>query len=170
MAPKSTLAERIQLLIDTSKLTIPKFATAIGAKTPQAVREILKGTTKTLSGNLSEGLFKLFPDLNPLWLHQGEGEMFINKESLVSKEEALLLAANENIVSILDRITELQNELKEAASERRDLVALAKSQQQTIAEQAATISRQAATIEKLAEGSKKVAVEAPGIPAPAAVD
>lgn len=170
MAPRISLAERIQLLIDTSKLTIPKFATAIGAKTPQAIREILKGTTKSLSGTLSEGLFMLFPNLNPLWLHQGEGEMFINKESLVSKEEALLLAANENIVSILNRISELQNKLKEAASERRDLVSLAKSQQQTIAEQAATISHQAATIEKLAGVSKNVKIDEPGIPAPAVAD
>lgn len=170
MTSNISLAERIQLLIDASKLTIPKFAIAIGAKTPQAIREILKGKTKTLSGNLSEGLFKLFPDLNPLWLHKGDGSMFINKDNLVSKEEALLLAANENIVSILERITELQNELKEAASERRDLVALAKSQQQTIADQAATISRQANTIEQLAEGSKKVSQEALAIPAPSVVD
>ncbi len=166
MAPKISLAERIQLLIDTSKLTIPKFATAIGAKTPQAIREILKGTTKSLSGTLSEGLFMLFPNLNPLWLHQGEGEMFINKESLVSKEEAFLLAANENIVSILNRISELQNELNETASERRDLVALAKSQQQTIAQLTENNSR----LTRLVEEYKKAPAAASGIPAPAVAD
>lgn len=166
MASNISLAGRIQLLIDASKLTIPKFATAIGAKTPQAIREILKGTTKSLSGNLSEGLFKLFPDLNPLWLHHGEGEMFIDKEALISKEEALLLAANENIVSILNRITELQNELNETASERRDLVALAKSQQQTIAQLTENNSR----LTRLVEEYKKAPAAAPVVSAPAIAD
>lgn len=70
-----TLAERIQALIDYSGLSIPKFSVLVGFKTPQAVREILKGNTKTLSDAAKMKLQSAFPHLNERWLLLGEGEM-----------------------------------------------------------------------------------------------
>lgn len=159
MHRNTSLADRMKILIDESKLTIPKFALEIGSKTPQAIREILKGNTKTLSGNLTEGLFRLFPELNPLWLHDGEGEMYIDRSALITKDEALLLAANDNIVSVLSKIDDLQKELKETSEERRDLIALAKSQQQTIAQLTESNNR----LTQLLDGYKKVSSPAEAV-------
>lgn len=69
------LSERIKALIECSKLSIPKFAEFVGFKTPQAVREILNGRTKTLSDAAQMKILHAFPDLNEAWLMTGEGEM-----------------------------------------------------------------------------------------------
>lgn len=69
------LKDRIEKLLKYTGLSIPKFALAIGAKTPQSVREILKGNTKTLSGKMQSNILSYLPDVNPAWLLAGEGEM-----------------------------------------------------------------------------------------------
>ncbi len=71
-----TLQERIQELVNHSKLSIPKFAEKVGFKTPQAVRELLSGNTKTLSEAAQHKIMMAFPELNEDWLTGGEGEMF----------------------------------------------------------------------------------------------
>lgn len=69
------LSERIKTLVEYSHLTIPKFAEFVGFKTPQAVRELIKGNTKTLSDAALYKLISAFPNLNQTWLLTGEGEM-----------------------------------------------------------------------------------------------
>ena len=69
------LSDRFKVLIEYSKLSIPKFAEFVGFKTPQAVREIINGRTKTLSDAAQMKILKSFPELNRDWLLYGEGEM-----------------------------------------------------------------------------------------------
>ncbi len=71
-----TLQERILELVKYSKLSIPKFAEKVGFKTPQAVRELLCGNTKTLSEAAQHKIMLAFPELNEDWLTEGEGDMF----------------------------------------------------------------------------------------------
>lgn len=70
-----TLAKRVQQLVEYSELSIPKFAEKVGFKTPQGVRELIKGTTKTLSDAAQYKIASAFPELNLTWLLTGEGEM-----------------------------------------------------------------------------------------------
>lgn len=70
-----TLDNRIQAIVDYSKLSIPQFAKKVGFKTPQTVREILKGNTKTLSFEAKSKILGTYPELNEDWLLTGNGEM-----------------------------------------------------------------------------------------------
>jgi len=69
------LNKRIQQLIDYSGLSIPKFAERVGFKTPQGVRELLKGNTLSLSRQAQDNILRSFPEINPSWLLTGIGGM-----------------------------------------------------------------------------------------------
>lgn len=69
------LKERIRSLINYSGLSIPKFAALAGFKTPQAVRELLYGRTKTLSYSAQYKIISSFPEVNSDWLVNGKGDM-----------------------------------------------------------------------------------------------
>ncbi len=43
------LSERIDRIVKYSGKTLPKYAEAIGTKTPREIRDFIKGKTKTLS-------------------------------------------------------------------------------------------------------------------------
>ena len=58
------LRERIKELVRYSGLTIPKFANYVGFKTPQAVRELVKGNTKTLSDAAIIKILKAYPEIS----------------------------------------------------------------------------------------------------------
>lgn len=69
------LKERIQKLIDYSEKNVSQFSKYVGVKTPQAIRELLAGNTKTLSENVQSKILSTFPEINKTWLLTGEGEM-----------------------------------------------------------------------------------------------
>lgn len=71
------LSERINKLVEYSQMSIPQFAKLVGFKTPQAVRELIKGNTKSLSDAAIFKLSSAFPDLSMDWLLTGEGPMMI---------------------------------------------------------------------------------------------
>lgn len=69
------LSKRIEKIVEYSGLSIPKFAEFVGFKTPQAVRELIKGNTKTLSFQAQEKIISSYPEINVVWLTTGEGDM-----------------------------------------------------------------------------------------------
>lgn len=75
------LSKRIEKLIEYSGLSIPKFAVRVGFKTPQAVRELVKGNTKTLSYQAQDKILSAFPEVSPSWLLSGDGDMLLNAAS-----------------------------------------------------------------------------------------
>lgn len=74
------LKDRINELVKYSNKTIPQFAKIIGVKTPQAIRELLSGRTKTLSDSMQYKILEAFPEISKVWLLAGEGEMIVNPE------------------------------------------------------------------------------------------
>lgn len=78
-----TLAERIQNLVDYSGLSVPKFAEKVGFKTPQAVRELIKGSTRSLSDAAQYKITSAFPELSIDWLLTGEGPMLVEPAEAV---------------------------------------------------------------------------------------
>ena len=71
------LSERIKKVVEYSGKSIPKFADFVGFKTPQVIRELLKGNTKTVSFQVQEKLKTAYPELNIDWLVTGEGDMIL---------------------------------------------------------------------------------------------
>lgn len=69
------LNERIEALLKYSKKNISDFSRFVGFKTPQAVRELIKGNTKSLSDDAKTKLLVAFPHLNEDWLVSGNGQM-----------------------------------------------------------------------------------------------
>ena len=71
------LSQRIEALLEYSNMNIPKFAEFVGFKTPQTVRELIKGNTKSLSEAAQYKITLAFPMVNPEWLLTGEGNMLL---------------------------------------------------------------------------------------------
>lgn len=91
-----TLSERIRHLVEYSKMSIPKFADFVGFKTPQTVRELIKGNTKTVSEPVQYKIIQAFPEINLDWLLTGEGPMlkgeFRDEVEDITREEAEQIA------------------------------------------------------------------------------
>lgn len=139
--------ERLKAFIAFLNISEREFCRAIGVSATY-----VQSLGNRINRSTLNAMQRAYPLLNTEWLLNGSGEMLLDPR--MSEKMPLASEAPKNF----------DNDMAGR------LLALVESQQKTIAEQAATISRQAATIEKLAEGSKKVAVEAPGILAPAGVD
>lgn len=110
-----TLQERIQKIVEYSGLSIPKFANHVGFKTPQAVRELLSGNTKTLSDAAQYKIKSAYPELNPIWLLTGEGEM-LNASKPLSSDSAV-----PSVSSLLDIIRSQQETIRTLSETVRQL-------------------------------------------------
>lgn len=69
------LKERIKAVLAYAELSASAFAKKIGAKTTQAIYDLLSGKTKTLSSDLLDKMLSCYPDLSLEWLVRGEGDM-----------------------------------------------------------------------------------------------
>lgn len=69
------LSERILAVREYSKLGVSQFAHKVGFKTPQAVRELESGRTKSLSFEAANKILSAYPEINENWLKTGEGQM-----------------------------------------------------------------------------------------------
>lgn len=75
------LKDRIAAIMKQTSLNAPAFAKLIGAKTSQAVYDLLSGKTKTLSSDMLVKMMACFPQLSAEWIVTGEGDM--NKPSVL---------------------------------------------------------------------------------------
>lgn len=69
------LKDRIQEIIRYKNVSPPLFAERIGAKTKQSIYDLISGKTKSLSERMKCKITSYAPDINPIWLMTGEGEM-----------------------------------------------------------------------------------------------
>lgn len=69
------LSERIKEVVKYSGLTIPKFANFVGFTTPQTVRELVNGRTKSLSFAVASKIIAAYPEISEVWLKDGKGDM-----------------------------------------------------------------------------------------------
>lgn len=70
----------INKLIEYSKLNASDFAVKIGTKTTQAIYDLQKGRTKTISRAMTNKILSCYPEINKTWLITGEGEMLNQKK------------------------------------------------------------------------------------------
>ena len=71
------LSKRINEVVEYSGLSIPKFSKYVGFTTPQTVRELISGRTKTLSYAVSNKILSAYPEISKQWLETGDGEMIM---------------------------------------------------------------------------------------------
>lgn len=69
------LKERITAVLSYAELSASAFAKKIGAKTTQAIYDLISGKTKTLSPDILNKVISCYPDLSVEWLVRGDGEM-----------------------------------------------------------------------------------------------
>lgn len=81
------LKARIAQLLKYSEKNISEFSRFVGFKTPQAMRELLKGNTKSLSEIAQNKILSAFPELNREWLLSGEGDMLNSSAPLNEIED-----------------------------------------------------------------------------------
>lgn len=62
-------------LLEYSGLSAKAFSEKIGLDRPQAIYDIQKGKTKSISQSMGNRILSVFPDINKAWLFTGEGEM-----------------------------------------------------------------------------------------------
>lgn len=75
------LSERIKEVVRHSGLTIPKFADYVGFATPQTVRELVNGRTKSLSFAVASKILASYPEISETWLKEGSGDMIAPAKS-----------------------------------------------------------------------------------------
>lgn len=81
------LSDRISLIVEYSGKNLSEFSRLVGFKTPQTVRELIKGNTKRVSDSVESKILSAFPQINREWLLTGEGEML--RDLAESKEPEL---------------------------------------------------------------------------------
>lgn len=79
------LKDRIASFVTYSGKNLSELSRYVGFKTPQALRELIAGNTKTLSDAALQKITTAYPEINRVWLLTGEGEMLNQntEESLV---------------------------------------------------------------------------------------
>jgi|GEM_PF-2406405 len=70
-----TAREIINKMLKYSKLNASAFSKAIGLERPQAIYDIQKGKTETISAKMADKILSVFPEVCKSWLLTGEGEM-----------------------------------------------------------------------------------------------
>ena len=71
----------INKVIEYSGLSAASFANKIGVKTTQAIYDLQKGRTKSISQAITSKILSCYPEINRTWLLTGEGDM-LNNSSL----------------------------------------------------------------------------------------
>jgi len=74
MKPEKIIFE----ILEYTKLNTKNFSERIGLDRPQALYDIQKGKTKSISSRLLNKIISVFPEINKYWILTGEGEMLNN--------------------------------------------------------------------------------------------
>lgn len=93
------LKDRIASFVTYSGKKLSELSRYAGFKTPQALRELMAGNTKTLSDAALQKITTAYPEINPDWLCTGEGEMLKpeieNSEADETADETIIETTNE---------------------------------------------------------------------------
>lgn len=78
----------ISKLLKYSGLNAKAFSEKIGLERPQAIYDLIKGKTKSISPAMKNKILSVFTEINPSWLLTGEGEMLRRTDDSRSDEPA----------------------------------------------------------------------------------
>lgn len=95
----------INKLLIYSELNAKSFSEKIGLERPQAIYDILKGKTKSISLAMQDKILSVFPELNRTWLMTGEGEMLKGnggKGGRIPLYDSVSIGGNKDVVANVD--------------------------------------------------------------------
>lgn len=106
------MKERIELLLEEKKLTQAAFADMIGVGR-SSITHLIRGRDK-FSNVIASNTLLTFPEINPVWLLKGEGNMYKPSyylKEMPGKEEDV--SKNDRIIpeKLLNKETEFKHEL-----------------------------------------------------------
>lgn len=90
------IRERMAKLLEYSGLSASAFGKEIGVKTKQAIYELLKGNTKSVSPSMASKIVSRYPEISQAWLLTGEGDM-LNHSVVVQP-----MGIKERVLSVAD--------------------------------------------------------------------
>ena len=88
------MEEIINKLLDYSELNAKQFAERIGLERPQAIYDIQKGKTKSISSSMANKILSVFPELNKSWLLSGEGNMLKSNVNVSGDNSGVVVNGN----------------------------------------------------------------------------
>ena len=88
------MEEIINKLLNYSELNAKQFAEKIGLERPQAIYDIQKGKTKSISSSMANKILSVFPELNKSWLLSGEGNMLKNNVNVSGDNSGVVVNGN----------------------------------------------------------------------------
>lgn len=84
------ISDRIKQFIDYKKITINKFSDSVGTSNSYFNKLIKNGTT--IGSDKIESILQAYPEINPIWLVMGKGEMI----NTYNQKETSLNITNED--------------------------------------------------------------------------
>ncbi|MGM9508563.1 helix-turn-helix domain-containing protein [Larkinella sp. GY13] len=144
----TTIHERLSKLIKEFNMNTSSFAKAI-EKSYNAIESIVKGKTRP-SYDVLEAIFKKFPDINPTWLMNGEGEMLRGNQKESAKADGYL---QEHLILLEQNFSKLLEQLKvkdqQIAGLQRTVDALVGKSEDVTVDRSLTIEHPATKIIRL---------------------
>jgi phage repressor protein C with HTH and peptisase S24 domain len=93
------VSERVGQYIEKKGISYYAFENSLGASRGSISKAVKEG--KSIGSNVLENIMATYPDLNPVWLLTGVGEMFVTNEEVVANKsiETFRLKTDRNIES-----------------------------------------------------------------------
>lgn len=93
------VSERVGQYIEKKGISYYAFENSLGASRGSISKAVKEG--KSIGSNVLENIMATYPDLNPVWLLTGVGEMFVTNEEIVTNKsiETFRLKTDRNIES-----------------------------------------------------------------------
>lgn len=104
-------AQKLQSLADYFRLNIAQFAKKIGVS-PSRLYDIKRGQIRNFPQDLLEKILKACPEISPIWLLTGEGDMLVSSpsSSVPASEATAKAERRQSEPSMLSRFEEVVRE------------------------------------------------------------
>ena len=96
------MTEVIAKVLTYTKLNAKQLADRIGLDRPQAIYDILKGKTKSISPAMASKILSVFPEFDRGWLMTGEGSMLRDNSHHFADNNQGFINSNNNIGNTID--------------------------------------------------------------------
>lgn len=80
-------SERIDNILKIFNLNVKSFSEKIGLDRPQAIYDIRKGKTSSITEGMANKIISVFPEISRIWILTGEGSMLQEHEEKAAAAE-----------------------------------------------------------------------------------
>ncbi|WP_340203266.1 hypothetical protein [Ascidiimonas sp. W6] len=81
------IVDRIKLFIESRNISLRSFDESVGMSKGYMSRQIK--THASVGGDVLERIIDTYPELNPIWLLKGEGEMLLVPNNMANEDQPL---------------------------------------------------------------------------------